>query len=104
MRIKTIAGDLSLKNWFSIKVRDLAVIGCCLVRERTSLKAFWFLANNWKRVMAKRKMIQERRVASTEDMAAWFSYKPVSRPAPKKEVFELKASARAARTARAAKT
>src|SRR6266436_4376145 len=104
MRIKNISGDLYWKNWFSITVRDLAVIGCCLVRERTSLKAFWFLARNWKRVMAKRKMIQERRVASTEDMAAWFSYKPVSRPAPKKEVFELKASAKAARTARAAKT
>ncbi len=104
MRIKNISGDLYWKNWFSITLRDLAVIGCCLVRERTSLKAFWFLARNWKRVMAKRKMIQERRVASTEDMAAWFSYKPVSKPAPKKEVFELKASAKPARAARAAKT
>jgi GT2 family glycosyltransferase len=101
MRIKNISVDLYRKNWFSITVRDLAVIGCCIVREHTSLKAFWFLAKNWRRAMAKRKMIQERRVASTEDMAAWFSYKPVSKPAPKKEVFELKA---AARTARAAKT
>src|SRR6267143_244211 len=87
MRIKNISGDLYRQNWFSITVRDLALIGCCLVREHTSLRAFWFQAKNWKRVMAKRKMIQARRVASTEDMAAWFSYKPVSKPAPKKEVF-----------------
>src|SRR5712691_10211867 len=99
MRIKNISGDLYWKNWFSITVRDLAVIGCCLVRERTSLKAFWFLAKNWKRVMAKRKMIQERRVASTEDIAAWFNYKPVSKPAPKKaEVFEMRAASKAANT------
>ena len=93
MRIKNISGDLYRKNWFSITVRDLAVVGCCLLREHTSLKAFWFLAKNWKRVMAKRKLIQERRLATTEDIAAWFSYKPVSRPAPKKAVVEMRASA-----------
>src|SRR6266566_8656114 len=93
MRLKNMSGDLYWKNWFSITVRDLAVIGCCLLREHTSLKAFWFLAKNWKRVMAKRKLIQERRLATTEDIAAWFSYKPVSRPAPKKAVVEMRASA-----------
>src|SRR5580658_8553797 len=36
MRIKNISGDLYRQNWFSITVRDLAVIGCCLIRERTS--------------------------------------------------------------------
>ena len=77
-------------------MRDLAVIACCLLREHTSLKAFWFLAKNWKRVMAKRKLIQERRLATTEDMATWFSYKPVSKPAPKQEVFELRARAKTA--------
>src|SRR5580704_4949306 len=63
MRIKNISGDIYRQDLFSITVRDLAVIGCCLVRERTSLKAFWFLAKNWKRVMAKRRLIQSRRVA-----------------------------------------
>jgi hypothetical protein len=49
--------------------------------------------------MAKRKMIQERRLASTEEMAAWFSYKPVSKPAPAyNEVFELRADAKTANT------
>jgi GT2 family glycosyltransferase len=89
MRMKNISGDLYLRNWFSITVRDLAVVGCCLLWEHSSLKAFWFLAKNWKRVMAKRKLIQEQRQVSTEEIAAWFSYKPVSKPAPKKAVFEL---------------
>src|SRR6266478_1487403 len=93
MRIKNISGDLYRKNWFSITVRDLTVLMCCLLREHTSLKAFFFLARNWRRVMAKRKTIQERRLATTEDIAAWFSYKPVSRPAPKSAVVEMRASA-----------
>src|SRR5206468_11305352 len=66
MRIKNISGDLYRRNWFSITMRDLAVIGCCLVREHTSLKAFWYLAKNWKRVMAKRRVIQNRRLATSE--------------------------------------
>ena len=98
MRIKNISGDLYRKNWFSITIRDLAVIGCCLLWEHTSLKAFWFLAKNWKRVMAKRRLIQSQRVARAEDIAAWFRYQPVSKPAPKKEVFELPARTKAANT------
>src|SRR5260370_34328583 len=93
MRMKNISGDLYLRNWFSITVRDLAVVGCCLLLEHRSLKAFSFLAKNLKRVMAKRKLIQEQRRVSTEEIAAWFSYKPVSKPAPKKAVFELHAKA-----------
>ena len=93
MRIKNISPELYRRNWFSITTRDLIVILCCLVREHSSLRAFWFLAKNWKRVMAKRKLIQARRLATTEDIAAWFSYKPVSRPAPKKAVVEMRASA-----------
>src|SRR5262249_37824816 len=84
MRIKNISGDLYRRNWFSITVRDLAVVGCCLLREHTSLKAFWFLAKNWKRVVAKRKMIQAHRVVSGAELAAWFRYQPVSKPAPEK--------------------
>ena len=93
MRIKNISTDLYWRNWFSITMRDLAVVGCCLVWEHSSLKAFWFLAKNWKRVMAKRKLIQEQRRVSTEEIAAWFSYKPVSRPAPKSAIIEMRASA-----------
>src|SRR5436853_3783497 len=97
MRIKNISPDLYRRNWFSITTRDLTVVGCCLLWEHSSLKAFFFLARNWKRVMEKRKTIQERKLVSSEEIAAWFSYKPVSKPAPKnEEVFQLRAGAKAA--------
>ena len=49
MRIKNISPDLYRRNWFSITTRDLTVVGCCLLWEHTSLKAFWFLARNLRR-------------------------------------------------------
>ncbi len=48
MRMKNITGDLYRRNWFSITVRDVVVVSCCLVREQSSLKAFWYIAKNWK--------------------------------------------------------
>jgi hypothetical protein len=58
------------------------VVACCLVREHTSLKAFWHLARNWQRVVEKRRAIQARRCVDDEYMASWFRYRPVSRKAP----------------------
>src|SRR6266550_7574890 len=84
MRIKNISGDLYRRNWFSITARDLVVVGCCLVREQSSLKAFWYLARNVRRVMAKRQTIQANRRVDDKYMAAWFQYAPVSHQAPKK--------------------
>src|SRR5262249_44895488 len=90
MRIKNISADLYWKNWFSITMRDIAVVGCCVLWEHSSLKAFWFREKNGKRVMAKRRLIQTRRLVPTKDTPACFNYKPVSRPAPrKKKVFDL---------------
>ena len=83
MRMKNITGDLYRRNFLSITARDLVVIGCCLVREQSSLKAFAYVATNWRRVMAKRRDIMSRRRVTDEYLASWFSYKPVSRPAPK---------------------
>ena len=51
---------------------------CCLLWEHTSLKAFWFLARNFRRVLAKRRLIQSRRRVDDEYMASWFQYAPVS--------------------------
>ena len=82
MRLKNISGDLYARNWLSITARDLMVVGCCLLRERTSLKAFWFLARNWRRVMHKRREIQKRMRVDHRYIASWFSYQPVSRQAP----------------------
>jgi len=96
MRIKNMTPDLYRRNWFSITTRDLVVVGACLLREHTSLKAFWYLARNWRRVLAKRAEIMRRRRAKDDYIASWFSYKPVSRPAARPTARTL-AKARAAR-------
>jgi GT2 family glycosyltransferase len=83
MRIKNMTPDLYRRNWLSITGRDLVVIGACLVREHTSLKAFVYLFRNWRRVLAKRREIMKLRRVKDDYIASWFSFEPVSRPAPK---------------------
>ena len=83
MRIKNMTWDLYRRNWVAITVRDLVVIGACLVREQTSLKAFWKVARSWSSLLEKRADIMRRRKATDEYMASWFHPQPVSRPAPK---------------------
>ncbi len=82
MRLKNITSGLYLRNAVSITLRDLVVLTCCLVWEHSSLKAFWFLARHWRRILAKRREIQRRAVVSEEEIASWFRYQPVSKPAP----------------------
>ncbi len=84
LRIKNTRWDLYRRNFFSITARDILVIGRCLVWEFTSLKAFPFLLRNWKSIAAKRRQIMLRRRVDDEYMAGWFSFQPVSRPAPRK--------------------
>ena len=84
MRMKNASSDLYWRNWLSITARDLTVIACCLLWEHTSLKAFWFLARNWRRVFEKRREIQRRRRVSHAYIASWFKYSPVSKQAPKR--------------------
>jgi len=91
MRVKNITPSLYRRNWISITFRDLVVLGCCITREQSSLKAFWYVARNWRRVLEKRREIMARKRVSDQEMAAWFSYKPVSKPAP---VTPVRASAR----------
>lgn len=96
MRVKNMTGDLYRRNWFSITIRDFVVIGCCLLWEHTSLKAFSYLAKHWQRVARKRREIMKRRRASDAYIARWFSYKPASHPASKPSA-RLHARVRAAR-------
>jgi len=83
MRLKNMTGDLYKRNWLSITTRDIVVFGACLVREQSSLKAFWYVTRNWKRVMAKRREIMRRKRVDDDYIASWFRYKPVSSPAGK---------------------
>jgi GT2 family glycosyltransferase len=83
MRMKNMTGHLYLRNWLSITARDLVVLGCCLVREQSSLKAFWYITRNWKHVMQKRREIMSRKRVDDDYIASWFRYNPVSSPASK---------------------
>ncbi|MGB9612009.1 MAG: glycosyltransferase family 2 protein [Bryobacteraceae bacterium] len=94
MRIKNITGDLYRRLWLPITLRDIVVIGCCLLYEHYSLKAFWHIFRSWRRVLAKRRWIMARKRVSDDYMAAWFHHDPVSRPAPKKAVAALSPAAR----------
>lgn len=84
LRLKNISGDLYRRNWLQITGRDLVVVACCLLWEHSSLKAFWFVAKNYRRVMVKRRMIQRMRRADDDYIASWFNFEPVAKPAPKK--------------------
>jgi hypothetical protein len=82
MRIKNMTADLYRRNWFATTLRDLVVIAGCVLREFSSLRAFPFVIRNLRRFFEKRRQIMRRRRASDAYMAAWFSYNPVSYPAP----------------------
>src|ERR1700691_5456978 len=96
MRIKNMTPDLYRRNLLSITGRDLVVLGACILHEHSSLRAFGYLARNWKRVWAKRQEIMRRRRAKDDYISSWFSYQPVSRPAPRPSARAL-AKTRAAR-------
>ncbi len=95
MRIKNMTRDLYWRNFVSITVRDFVVVGCCLLREHSSLPAFWLLARNWKRIWEKRREIMGRRRVNDEYMASWFRYVPVSRPASRTSARIQQRSSRA---------
>src|SRR5277367_154790 len=78
LRMKNISWDLYRRNFFSITLRDIVVICCCLLWEHTSLNAFPFLIRNWQSVKAKRREIMLRRRVDNTYMASWFSFEPVS--------------------------
>jgi GT2 family glycosyltransferase len=99
MRVKNITGDLYRRYWLPITFRDLVVVGCCLLYEHYSLKAFWHVLRSWPRLLAKRRWIMSRKRASDEYMASWFQYHPVSQPAPKKAVASLSPARSEAQTA-----
>ena len=78
LRMKNISGDLYRRNWVQITGRDLVVVACCILWEHSSLKAFWFLAKNYKRVLAKRRVILQRQRADDDYIASWFNFEPVA--------------------------
>ncbi|MDX1980230.1 MAG: glycosyltransferase family 2 protein [Bryobacteraceae bacterium] len=82
MRIKNITPDIYWKNLPAIVWRDLVVVSCCILREHSSLKAFWYIARTWPKFLEKRREIMKRKRVSNAYMASWFSFDPVSHPMP----------------------
>ncbi len=83
MRVKNMTGDLYRRNWLPITLRDLTVVSACLLHEWGSLKAFWLVTRNWRRLLEKRRWIMDRRKVSDDYIASWFRYEPTAKPATK---------------------
>jgi GT2 family glycosyltransferase len=77
MRIKNLTPGLWRRYWLAMTLRDLAVIGGCLLTEQRSLEAFARLARCWRRAWNQRRWIMKRRTVSEEALAAWFRFEPV---------------------------
>ena len=80
MRIKNVTAGLYLRNLIPITVRDVGIVAYCLLIEHTSLRAFYYLARDFRSVMRKRRSIQARRRVDEGYMARWFRFRPVSVP------------------------
>ncbi len=80
MRINNLSGQQYLRHFWAITWRDLLVFGGCLLRERSSLRAFPTVLKNLRKAWRKRRAISARRRASEAYMARWFSPQPVSFP------------------------
>ncbi|HEX8619055.1 MAG TPA: glycosyltransferase family 2 protein [Thermoanaerobaculia bacterium] len=72
LRLKNQGVYLALRNLPFELARDLVVLAAALTVERSSLPAFPWLWRNRKRVVAKRRAIQQRRKVSDRELARWF--------------------------------
>jgi len=69
LRLNNITGALYRRDLWPITKRDLAVIGYVLLREWSSMPAFFYLVSHFARLVKKRRTIQ-RRVKI--DSQVWF--------------------------------
>jgi GT2 family glycosyltransferase len=82
LRIKNMTAALYRRHWLAVTWRDGLVIGGCLLREFSSLRAFVLLFRVWPRAWRKRRTIMSKRRVTDDYLAAWFSSQPVSFPLP----------------------
>jgi hypothetical protein len=80
MRLKNITAGVYLRNMLPITLRDVGILGYCLLVEHSSLKAFYLFVRDWRRALAKRRVIQQRRRVDDAYMKQWFRFRPVSLP------------------------
>ena len=81
MRVKNVTLPLYGKNFLTVTARDIAILVYCLLAERSSLPAFAAVLRSWRRALAKRRIIQQRRRVSDAYLQGWFRFHPVIIPA-----------------------
>jgi GT2 family glycosyltransferase len=72
LRLKNEGAYLALRNAPFELARDLVAIVAVLTIERSSLPALAWLWKNRRRIMAKRRGVQRRRIVSDRELAPWF--------------------------------
>jgi GT2 family glycosyltransferase len=72
LRLKNEGLYLALRNAPFELARDLIAIAAVLTIERSSLPALAWLWKNRRRIMAKRREVQRRRIVSDRELAHWF--------------------------------
>ena len=85
MRMKNMTGDLYRRHWASITARDALVVGGCVLKEQSSLRAFPTVLRMRRKTWAKRRAIMSRRRVNDAAMARWFADLPVSFPCGPRE-------------------
>ncbi|HZR65099.1 MAG TPA: glycosyltransferase family 2 protein [Terriglobales bacterium] len=81
MRAKNISARLYLRLFFPITLRDLLIVGYCMLRNRGLLSGLRFLWSRRKSIVEKRRWIQSHRKVSDNVLARWFNNHPHSIPA-----------------------
>ncbi|MBI2816046.1 MAG: glycosyltransferase family 2 protein [Acidobacteria bacterium] len=80
MRVKNATWSLYLRHFVPVSVRDGGVFLYCLLAERSSLAAFPGVIRLWRRTIAKRRAIQQRRKVPNSYLEQWFGFRPVTLP------------------------
>ena len=71
MRIKNCTPGLYRRYWLPMTARDAVVVGGCLLREPSSLPAFWHLARSLGRALDRRRLIMTRRRVDDDALNRW---------------------------------
>jgi hypothetical protein len=91
LRIKNTTAGVYKRFWLAMSIRDLAVIGGCILSEWGSLPAFAFVLRRLPATLRKRRAIMQRRRTSDHDLMQWFAWRPFSTPAALGRVEEPRA-------------
>jgi GT2 family glycosyltransferase len=81
MRAKNISAGLYLRLLIPVTVRDLLILGYCLLCNRGLLSGLSLFRSERESIRKKRKWIQSHRRVSDSELAKWFDNHPHSIPA-----------------------